>query len=66
MLEAVNSHPHEKSRTVHLGFKEESKLNDWMAELNRCYRIIEWEFVKKEMSRKGDSVKMTESAVYAV
>lgn len=45
VLEAINDHPHEKSRTVHLGFKEETKFNEWYKELQAVFNAIDWNFI---------------------
>ena len=45
VLEAINNKPHVKSRTVHLGFKESSKLEFWLNELSAIYKNIYWHFV---------------------
>ena len=62
MLEAINNKPHEKSRTVHLGFKEASKLEYWLKELKIIYNNIYYNFVKAQI--KDGNTKLYKSYLF--
>lgn len=62
VLEAINNKPHAKSRTVHLGFKEASKLEFWLKELSNIYKTIYWNFVCEEF--KGEGKKLYQSYAF--
>ena len=62
VLEAINNKPHAKSRTVHLGFKESSKLDFWINELNIIYKQIYWNFIYSEF--KGEGKKLYQSYAF--
>lgn len=40
VLEAKNDNPHEKSRTVHLGFKDKQTLEKWYEELTAVFDYV--------------------------
>lgn len=44
VLEAINNAPHEKSMTVHIGFTDHDKLNEWLGALRFSVDYRQWEF----------------------
>lgn len=56
VLEAINSNPPEKSRTVHIGFTDRHKFEQWFASIKFSIEFREWElflFLYKGKGAKG-------------
>lgn len=50
VLEAVNNKPHDKSRTVHIGFDSPSRFEEWYEAMKVSMEYAQWKFVKDMMS----------------
>ena len=42
VLEAINTNPHEKSRTVHIGFNDKAVFEKWFKSIKFSIEYREW------------------------
>ena len=59
MLEAINNIPHEKSMTVHIGFNDENKLNEWLSALRYSVDFRQREFFLHMYQTSGQYKSMS-------
>ena len=59
VLEAINNIPHEKSMTVHIGFNDENKLNEWLSVLRNSVDFRQWEFYLHMYQTSGQYKSMS-------
>lgn len=55
VLEAINSKPHDKSRTVHIGFDSSQQYEEWFDSIKASVEFKEWEFIKELFRAKKSS-----------